>query len=634
MIIKKRNEKTELTFLVLVLLVFCLGQAFSATCGDVSTSGDVDIVDALIIAQYYVGLNPSNFDSTVADVNDDGTINIVDALRVAQFYVGLVSELSCGTTQTPKPTIPPSQDPIFSGGPYTLNGTSDYVDLPDSLTNNLSDFSIACWVNLNSLDTWTRIFDFGGDSNVFMMLTPASGDTGYPYFCITTSGNDGEQGIDGTSALPTGSWQHLTVVLSGDTGILYINTQEAGRNTGITLNPSDLGNTTNNYIGRSQWDHDPYLSASIDDFVVYDRALSSSEVSSLSSNPPQDITPEPTAVTTPAPTGAGNIDPAVCDSARDVAYRIAYNTRSRSPNDTHYAVACVWHGTLIYAGLTQDSTLIDASVNAYAPYLSGQRQPNTGHVDDNVFGIWPFGLYQQTNNSSYLNIARNLADDEFNPANSDGTCRYSRYWVDDLYMICSLQAQAYKAYQETVFLDRCEDQFKAYINSLQQSNGLFHHTRNAPYFWGRGNGWAAAAMTEVLMNMPQSHSGYNTIMNAYSNQMSALANYQDSGGMWHQVITESSSYLETSCTGMFLFAMSTGIRLGWLSESEYLPVVERGFQALAGYVNSNGEVSDICVGTGEGSNLQFYFDRPRSTGDYHGQAAVIWAAAGIIQLCN
>jgi lysophospholipase L1-like esterase len=273
--------------MIFMLLIFCSGHLFAASCGDVNSSGNIDIVDALLIAQYYVGLDPANFDSTAADVTGDGSIDIVDALRVAQYYVGLVSELSCPTT---------NQDPIFTGGPYTLNGSSDYVDLPDGLTNNLGDFSIACWVYLNSLDTWSRIFDFGGDTDVFMMLTPASGNTGYPYFTITTSGNDGEQGINGTSALPTGSWQHLAVVKSGNTGILYINTEEAGRNTGITLTPADLGNTTNNYIGRSQWSNDPYLNASIDNFVVYDRALSASEVAALGNNPTPGITPAPTPV--------------------------------------------------------------------------------------------------------------------------------------------------------------------------------------------------------------------------------------------------------------------------------------------------------------------------------------------------
>jgi arabinoxylan arabinofuranohydrolase len=196
---------------------------------------------------------------------------------------------------TPAPTATPNQNPIFSGGPYSLDGTSSsYVDLPDGLTSNISDISIAAWVKLNSIANWTRVFDFGNDTNVYMMLTAASGTTGYPYFGITTSSNTGEQGINGTSPFPAGSWQHMAVIKSGTTGILYINGQEVGRNSGISLNPSDLGNTVNNYIGKSQWSADPYANGTIDKFVVYNRAISASELATLAGTPP-DATPAPTA---------------------------------------------------------------------------------------------------------------------------------------------------------------------------------------------------------------------------------------------------------------------------------------------------------------------------------------------------
>lgn len=59
--------------------------------GDVNEDGVVNIIDALMIAQYDVGLNPSGFNSTLADVNSDGQINIVDALMVAQYYVGIIA---------------------------------------------------------------------------------------------------------------------------------------------------------------------------------------------------------------------------------------------------------------------------------------------------------------------------------------------------------------------------------------------------------------------------------------------------------------------------------------------------------------------------------------------------------------
>ena len=65
-------------------------RADGSSLGDVDTSGLIDIVDALLTAQYYVGLEPANFDSTVADVDASGGIDIVDALLIAQYYVGLI----------------------------------------------------------------------------------------------------------------------------------------------------------------------------------------------------------------------------------------------------------------------------------------------------------------------------------------------------------------------------------------------------------------------------------------------------------------------------------------------------------------------------------------------------------------
>jgi GH35 family endo-1,4-beta-xylanase len=59
--------------------------------GDVNGNGTVDIIDALQIAQYYVGITPSGFIATNADVNKDGSIDIIDALKIAQCYVGLIS---------------------------------------------------------------------------------------------------------------------------------------------------------------------------------------------------------------------------------------------------------------------------------------------------------------------------------------------------------------------------------------------------------------------------------------------------------------------------------------------------------------------------------------------------------------
>ncbi len=212
-----------------------------------------------------------------------------------------------GVIETTPP--PQSQNPVWSGGPYTLNAS--YVDLPDGVVNSFTDFSIATWVNLGSVSTWTRIFDIGTDANINMFLTPMA-DSGSIRFGISVTGNAGEQRIDGSGTFPTGSWQHVAVTRSGNTGILYVNGSEAGRNTGMTLGPTDLGNTTNNYIGRSQYTADPYLTGSVDKFYIYNRAITASEVASLAASQPGSTaaptaapTTPPTAVPTATPTANG-----------------------------------------------------------------------------------------------------------------------------------------------------------------------------------------------------------------------------------------------------------------------------------------------------------------------------------------
>ncbi len=99
---------------VLILIVVCSAASLSSQgLGDVNNDGSVSIVDALLIAQYYVGLNPSNFDAARADVNCSGGIDVVDALLLAQFYVGLITTLPCSSTATPTqaPTPVPTQAP-------------------------------------------------------------------------------------------------------------------------------------------------------------------------------------------------------------------------------------------------------------------------------------------------------------------------------------------------------------------------------------------------------------------------------------------------------------------------------------------------------------------------------------------
>ena len=296
-----------------------------------------------------------------------------------------------------------------------------------------------------------------------------------------------------------------------------------------------------------------------------------------------------------------------------------------------YQRVCAYYGACRLSEAINDESILKQMEECYTPFLEGKKTPHSGHVDYNVFGIWPFEMYRQTGNENYLKLARELADDEFKNPREDGLSEYSRFWVDDMYMVGSLQVQAYKSTKDKVYLDRAALTLKVYCDSLQKENGLFFHREDVPFYWGRGNGWAAAALTEVLMVLPEDHIHYQSLSAAYRKMMASLKDFQGKDGMWHQLLDYPESYPETSCTGMFLFAMASGLNKGILPEQEYKATVMKAWNALASYVNNEGKTRNVCIGTNARNSERHYLKRWRKTGDFHGQAAVLWATSAMVE---
>ncbi|WP_030616046.1 beta-L-arabinofuranosidase domain-containing protein [Streptomyces fulvoviolaceus] len=168
----------------------------------------------------------------------------------------------------------------FGTAAENVRGSYQYVDLPAAALGGTSAITLSAWVKPTHDANWTRVFDFGNDTTRYLYLA-ARNASGVPRFAITTSGAGGEQGLNGTAALPLNEWSHLAVTLAGGTGTLYVNGTAVAQNTSMSLTPATLGTLTNNWLGRSNYSGDPVFAGAYDEFNVFSRALTGAEVTEL-----------------------------------------------------------------------------------------------------------------------------------------------------------------------------------------------------------------------------------------------------------------------------------------------------------------------------------------------------------------
>ena len=308
--------------------------------------------------------------------------------------------------------------------------------------------------------------------------------------------------------------------------------------------------------------------------------------------------------------------------------------RTSPPRSITYPESCTWYGALTFAALSADNDLVERLVRRFDPLLTSEKSnliPPADHVDHSVFGIVPFEIAMHSKDGRSLTLAQAIADTQWLHPRPDGLTAQTRMWIDDMYMITSLQTQAYRATHDSKYLDRAALEMVVYLDSLQQLNGLFYHAPDVPFFWGRGNGWVAAGMTELLRELPSEHPRRARILAGYRKMMATLRETQDLNGMWHQLIDSEDAWPETSCSGMFTFAMITGVKNGWLDGKTYGPVARKGWLGLIKYIDERGDIKEVCEGTNKKNDLQYYLDRKRNVGDFHGQAPILWCASAFLR---
>lgn len=324
--------------------------------------------------------------------------------------------------------------------------------------------------------------------------------------------------------------------------------------------------------------------------------------------------------------------------------------------EIQYSVVSLWVNAMDCARLIGDRALEDRLVAAFEPYYGEKAGilPKFKHVDFTIIGAVPLEIAILNGDPRARKLGLKYADMQWEEPKPDdpppwynvtpfeerlawwrqGYSDQTRLWIDDTYMIGALQTQAFRLTGDRKYLDRSAREMVLYLDRLQQPNGLFFHAPDAPFFWGRGNGWMAGAMALFLRYLPGDSEYRPRIFAGYRRMMETLLGCQREDGMWGQLVDDPDAWAESSGTGMFASAFADGVAHGWLDGAAYGPAMRRAYFALAARMDEWGNIASTSHGLPAQRTRDKYIEHPRVNGDSHGQAAMLWLCRAILEASN
>lgn len=293
-----------------------------------------------------------------------------------------------------------------------------------------------------------------------------------------------------------------------------------------------------------------------------------------------------------------------------------------------YIPALAWSGSLRLSAMTGEPQWREKAMKDMQAFISGQTPAiaEPYRLTSLAGALAFFDAAALNKNADAGALAQKVA--AFITDAPVGTYRFATFWTDDMFMVGSVLSRAGNG----EWASRLGTMLTTYATKLQRPDGLFIHATDGPHAWGRGNGFALLGITEALTRLPVSGSN-PALLNIYRTHVAALAKHQSDDGSWRQVIDEPTSYRELTSTAIIVAALSRGVARGWIDRATYLPIIDKGWNAVAARVMPDGTVRDVCAGTGAGPTKEYYLNRPVVNGaDDRGGAMALLAAIEVAEL--
>jgi len=309
-------------------------------------------------------------------------------------------------------------------------------------------------------------------------------------------------------------------------------------------------------------------------------------------------------------------------------------------HDSRYSDYSRKNFNFIFDNLDYFKKLFDGGVNPeYRPVFNIRSLDDCGSMSAGLLDVYAFDKRKD-----YMDYLNRVGDYILNKQVKfdDGTLarnspRKMTLWADDLYMSVPFLARMGKLTGNNKYFDFAIKQvelFNKYI--YDATTGLYFHTyfndenMNGVARWGRCNGWVALAQAELINNLPANHAKRPELIKLLLRQVVGFSRYQDTSGMWHQLLDKSESYLESSVTAMYVYTVAKAVNEGWINK-RFITIAQKGWDALAKKITTDGQIPDICIGTSVEEDISYYFNRPKELNDTHGLGAFLMAGAEMIR---